>query len=55
MSPKLRLYLCAIIVALSGAYAVLIATDIELAKAVALGYIGLILTIFLLLNVWRRP
>lgn len=55
MPPKLRLALCGVIIILSAAYALLVGIDVEVAKAVALGYIAVVITIFLLMNIWRRP
>lgn len=55
MTAKLRLTFCGVLILLSAVYALIVSIDIELAKVVALGYISLVLTIFLLLNIWRRP
>lgn len=55
MTPRLRLWLCAVMILLSAGYAVLVAKNLEIAKAVALGYIGLMLTLLVIVNVWRRP
>ena len=38
----------------SAIYAVLIAEDRDLAEALAVGYIALLLTIFVTVNVWKK-
>lgn len=55
MRPNARLLLCAIMILGSASYAVLVKKDPEIASAVALGYVALILTIFVLVQVWRKP
>lgn len=55
MNPRLRLALCAVMILLSAGYAVLVSKDKDLAEAVALGYIAVLLTIFTIVNVWKRP
>lgn len=54
MNPRLRLWLCAGVILLSAAYGLLVAKDRRLAEAVALGYIGVVLTIFAVINVWKK-
>lgn len=39
---------------LSAGYAVLVAKNVELAKAAALGYIAVMLTAIVLINVWKK-
>ena len=46
--------LCAVMILISASYAVLVAKDLELAKAVALGYIALMLTLIVIVNVWKK-
>jgi len=55
MAPNTRLRLSAVMIVLSAFYAVLITQDRQLAEAVALGYIGLLLTVFFLTNIWKSP
>lgn len=55
MQPKTRLSLIGLLILGSMVYTALIAIDEEFARTVMLGYIGLILTIFLTVEVWRKP
>lgn len=55
MQPRTRLKWIALLIFGSALYAALIAIDEEFARTVMLGYIGLILTIFLTVEVWRKP
>lgn len=55
MNPRLRLWLCVVMIVLSAGYAVLVSKNVELAKAVALGYIAVMLTIIVIINVWKKP
>lgn len=55
MLPKTRLYLCGFLLVISALYASLIAVNTAVATAVALGYVAVVVTIMLALNVWRRP
>jgi|tagenome__1003787_1003787.scaffolds.fasta_scaffold20513553_2 hypothetical protein len=55
MTAKTRLGWIATIIILSSAYALLVKKDPSIAGAVAVGYIALILTLFLLLNFWKKP
>jgi hypothetical protein len=41
-------------IAFSAIYAVLIAKDRDLAEAAAVGYIALLLTIFVIVNTWKK-
>lgn len=54
MRPKTRLIWCAVIIIFAASYAVLIYYNTQIARAVMLGYIGLLLTIFTAINVWKR-
>lgn len=54
MLPRTRLYLCGFLIVVSAVYAVLVAEDPDVAEAVALGYIALVLTLFFLITVWKR-
>lgn len=54
MRPSTRLIWSIVIVIGSALYAVLVATDPNIASAIMLGYVGVLLTIFVLNEVWRR-
>lgn len=53
MTPNTRLRLVAIMIMLSAIYAVLIVADREIAGVIAVGYIAIILTVFVLVNAWK--
>lgn len=55
MRPNARLLWIAIMILGSASYGVLVKKDPNVASAVALGYVGLILTIFVVVQVWRKP
>jgi hypothetical protein len=55
MTRNIRVTLIAGIIVLSAGYALLVKKDPSIAGAVAAGYIALLLTLFLLLNVWKKP
>ena len=55
MRPRTRLLWCAVLIVGSAGYAVLIAKDRGLAQTIMLGYIGLVLTIFAVNHLWRKP
>lgn len=55
MTPKIRLTLVGGILVMSAAYAVLVEKDPGVAAAVASGYVAILLTIFFLLNTWKKP
>lgn len=55
MSPSTRLILCAGIIAVSAMYAVLVAHDPAIAAAVAVYYVAIVITAFVLTNIWKRP
>lgn len=54
MRPNIRLIWCLVVVIGSSLYAVLVATNPNVASAVVLGYVAVLLTIFVLNEVWRR-
>jgi len=54
MTPNTRLAWCGILIFGSAIYAVLIAYNPRLAADVMLGYIGIVLTILTVINVWKR-
>jgi len=55
MNPRLRLWLCAGVILLSAGYGLLVTKDRRLAEAIALGYIAVVLTVFVVINVWKKP
>jgi len=55
LGANVRLWLCALIIVGSALYAVLVAYDPEIAQAVGVGYTAILLTIFLVINVWKKP
>lgn len=55
MTPRIRLALIAGILIMSAAYAVLVKKDPGIAAAVASGYVAILLTVFFLLNTWKKP
>jgi pilus assembly protein TadC len=54
MLPSTRLLLCVVMVIGSALYAVLVSQDPDVASAVMLGYVGLLLTIFVATEVWKK-
>lgn len=54
MQPSTRLILCAVIVVGSGLYALLVSKDPDVASALMLGYVGVLLTIFVATEVWKK-
>ena len=54
VSPRTRLMICAAVIVLSAGYGVLITKDPDFAQAIMLGYVGILLTIFVLVEVWRH-
>lgn len=55
MRPNLRLGLCIVMIVGSAFYALLVTQNPSVASAVALGYVALLLTVFVLVNVWKKP
>lgn len=55
MTPKTRLKLIVGLLALSSIYALLVGWNPELARAVAVGYIALMLTVLVLIQLWKKP
>lgn len=55
MRPNTRLSLSAVIIIGSALYAVLVARDPQVAGAVASGYVAILLSVFVLVNYWKRP
>jgi len=54
MGPNTRLRLSMLMIIFSAIYAVLIAKDRDLAEVVAVGYIALLLTVFVTVNIWKK-
>ena len=55
MTLTTRLRMSVIIIVMSVVYAVLVGYDPDIASAVAVGYVAILLTIFALTNFWKRP
>lgn len=55
MRASTRLVWCGVIIIASALYGLLIVRDPEVAQAVAIGYVAALLTIFVILHIWRRP
>lgn len=55
MRPSIRLLWCAFIIVGSALYGLLIVRDSALASAVASGYVAALLSVFVLINLWKRP
>jgi hypothetical protein len=54
MLASTRLILCLVIIVGSSLYAILVSQDPEIASAIMLGYVGLLLTIFVATEVWKK-
>lgn len=54
MTSSSRLRVSAIMILFSACYAVLVAQDREMAETVAIGYIAVVLSTFILVNLWKR-
>lgn len=55
MTSNARLQMSLLIIMISAAYGVIVAKDPQIASAIASGYVGVILTVLILVNVWKRP
>lgn len=53
-TPSRRLWLIAVLIVLSAAYAVIVTRDKSLAYALALGYIAILLTVLVYLHIIGR-
>lgn len=53
VNARTRLILCAVVVVGSVVYAILLASDLNLASAVALGYVAILLTILVAIE-WGK-
>jgi len=54
MGPNARLRMSIFMIVFSAIYAVLIAENRDLAEALAVGYIALLLTVFVMVNIWKK-
>jgi tryptophan-rich sensory protein len=54
MQANTRLALCGVVIVLSALYGLLLEQDRRLAEAVAIGYIAIMLTLLLVVNIWKR-
>lgn len=54
MLPNTRLILCIVVIVGSALYALLVSQDPEVASALMLGYVGIMLTILVAINVWKK-
>lgn len=55
MGPRARLFWVAVMILGSAMYGVLISYNPRIASSIALGYIALILSIFIAIELWKRP
>jgi hypothetical protein len=55
MRPKTRLGWIAVSIVATVVYAVIVAEDPGTASALMLGYVGLLLTIFIVNELWKKP
>lgn len=55
MSPSIRLRLVVVILVMSAIYAVMVAKDPAVAGAISSGYVAIVVTVFILVNVWKKP
>lgn len=54
MPASLRLLLCGIVILISAVYTVLVVRDPSFASALASGYVALVVTVFLIVNLWKK-
>ena len=54
MSPSLRLIICGVVILLSAVYAVLVARDPSFATTLAVGYVAVVVTAILVVNLWKK-
>lgn len=55
MTALNRLRVVAGLILLSAVYAVLVKRDPQIASAVSSGYVAILLTTILIINVWKKP
>jgi hypothetical protein len=54
MTASYRLLLCGGLILVSAVYAVLVARDPAFAAAVAAGYVAIVVTVILVVNLWKK-
>lgn len=54
MSASYRLLLCGVLILISAVYAVLVAQDPAFAAAIAAGYVAIVVTVILVVNLWKK-
>lgn len=55
MRPSVRLYLTLAVIVLSALYAVVVSQDPAIASAIASGYVAMLVTVLVVINVWKKP
>lgn len=55
MQANSRLFLCAFLIVGSAIYGVIIVYNPRIASAIMLGYIAVVLTIFAVTEMWKKP
>jgi hypothetical protein len=55
MTAYSRLITVAVIILFSAAYAVLVKKDPALASSIAAGYVAVLLSVVIVLNLWKKP
>lgn len=55
MRPRTRLALSLAMIVASASYGLLIVEDTNIAEAVAMGYVAVLLTVFFAVNLWKKP
>lgn len=54
MRPRTRFWWGVVAIVISAAYGVLVSKDSEFARTIMLGYVGVLLTILVLCQVWKK-
>lgn len=55
MNSSTRLVSSVVIILMSVIYGVIIAADPDVAAAIAVAYVSILLTVLLITNVWKKP
>jgi apolipoprotein N-acyltransferase len=55
MAPRLRLFWCGVTIFGSLLYGILISINPRVASAIMLGYIAALLTIVVVVDIWKKP
>lgn len=55
MTAHKRMLVIAALILLSAVYSLLVKKDQEIAETIAVGYVAILLTGMLLINVWKKP